>query len=159
MILFVIPVVFTFVLFFSIMGALNFFNKKINIISDTTVFLGSAMFCVFCISLSMYLITAAPAKLALKYCDYEPIYSHSRPIYNLQEDYIADFDENNYIIYINDSDGNNIRPKYLSKETTEIFDVNTNTPHINYYSPKFKNKLVDLYFNQVFTIDKYDIYI
>lgn len=158
MILFVIPVVFTIVLFFSIIGALNFFDKREKS-SDSTAFFGSLVFGMFCIFLSMYLVTAAPAKLALKYCDYEPVYSHSRPIYNLQEDYIADFDENNYMIYTNDLDGNNIRPKYLSKETTEIFDIDTNTPYINYYSPKFKNKLVELYFCQVFTINKYDVYI
>lgn len=158
MILLTVIVVFIVVLFFSIIGALNFFDKREKC-SDSTAFFGTMAFGVLCLILSMYLVIAVPVKLALKYCDYEPVYSHSRPIYNLQEDYITDFDENYYMIYTNDLDGNDIRPKYLLKETIEIFDIDTNTPCINYYSPKFKNKLVDLYFCQIFTINKYDIYI
>ena len=156
MIFLVSIVVFILVALSATVIALNFFDRRNT--SNTNIILGTYAFDILCVILSISLVTIIPAKLALKYCDYTPTYSHSKPIYDLRGEYVTEL-EDDYMIYVISSDTNNIYERYLPKENTNIIDVETETPHIDYYSPKFKNKLVDLYFNQAFTIDKYDIYI
>ena len=156
MILIVIPIV----IIISIVGftylSMTFFEKRHFKIATEAIC--TVLFSFLGVILSITLVVGVPARLAEKYCDYTPVYSHSKTIYDLYGDYITD-SEDNYIIYVKSSDSNNIYERYLPKENTNIIDIETETPHINYYSPKFKNKLVDFYFNQAFTIDKYDIYI
>lgn len=154
MIFLVSIVVFILVALSATVIALNFFDRRNT--SDTNIILGTFAFDIFCVILSISLVTIIPAKLVLKYCDYEPAYSHSRPIYDLRGEYVTEL-EDDYMIYVISSDSNNIYEQYLPKENTTIIDIKTKTPYVNYYSPKFKNKLVDLYFGQSFTIGVYDI--
>lgn len=154
-----IYIIIIFVLVASMMGftclSMNFF-EKIHCESSFISCLGTVLFSFIGVVVSIIMVTAVPANLAMKYCDYTPTYSHSRNIYDLRGEYVTEL-EDDYMIYIISSDSNNIYEQCLSKENTTIIDVETKTPYVNYYSPKFKNKLVDLYFCQSFTIGVYDI--
>ena len=104
-----------------------------------------------------HLLFYTTPQTALKHCNWEPAYSHSRHIYKLQDDYITEYDDNNYLIYVSQSDGNNIEPKIIPKDKVTIIDVDTNMPYLNYYAPHFSNKLINLYFCGMFTINQFDI--